>query len=154
MEAIKKKIASLKKEMDAANENVDLNDQKAKQENMRADKIYDEVRDLEKKLVTLERDYEVIKTNFENQSAALEKCEKAYAKVNIAGFYHFFLSFFIKCYIANIWHGCVFQAESDLTAQTKRVQDIDLTLFKHEEFRLNAQIKSGRATELGDDARR
>lgn len=81
MEAIKKKIASLKKEIDGANETVENNENKAKQENFRANLIYDEVRDLEKKLVQMEKDYEVAKVNLETQTAELERCEKAYTKV-------------------------------------------------------------------------
>jgi tropomyosin-2 len=82
MEAIKKKIAALKMEMDAANEKVEANEVKAKQENMRADKIYDEVRDLEKKLVQMEKDYTDSKSNLETSTAELERCEKAYTKVS------------------------------------------------------------------------
>ena len=82
MEAIKKKIASLKKEMDEANEKVETNETKAKQENLRADMIYDEVRDLEKKLVQMEKDFETCKSSLETQSAELERCEKAFSKVS------------------------------------------------------------------------
>lgn len=81
MEAIKKKIAALKMEMDGANEKFEANEVKAKQENTRADMIYDEVRDLEKKLVQMEKDYEVCKSTLETQTAELERCEKAYTKV-------------------------------------------------------------------------
>lgn len=125
MEAIKKKIASLKMEMDGANEKVEACEVKAKQENTRADMIYDEVRDLEKKLVQMEKDYVVSKSSLESQTAELERCEKAYIK-----------------------------AEQDRTSMTKRVQDIETQLFKKEELRLSAQIKLGRATETNDDARR
>ncbi|XP_011496236.1 PREDICTED: tropomyosin-2-like [Ceratosolen solmsi marchali] len=125
MEAIKKKIAALKMEMDAANEKVEANEVKAKQENLRADKIYDEVRDLEKKLVQMEKDYTDCKSSLETSTAELERCEKAYTK-----------------------------AEQDRTSMTKRVQEIETQLFKKEELRLSAQTKLGRATELNDDARR
>lgn len=81
MEAIKKKIAGLKKEMDLANEKVDTCETKAKQENFRADKIYDEVRDLGKKLIQLDKDYIVSKKNLEDSTAELEQCEKNFAKV-------------------------------------------------------------------------
>ena len=83
MEAIKKKIAALKMEMDAANEKVETNEVKAKQENFRADMIYDEVRDLEKKLAQMEKDYTTIKNNLEESSAELDRCEKAYTKVPV-----------------------------------------------------------------------
>ncbi|XP_017879703.1 tropomyosin-2-like [Ceratina calcarata] len=125
MEAIKKKIAALKQEMDAANEKVDANETKAKQENMRADKIYDEVRDLEKRLAQLERDYVVAKANLEQSTADLEQCEKSWSR-----------------------------AEQDRTSLTKRVQEIEASLTKKEELRLSAQIKLGRASELADDAQR
>ena len=68
--------------MDTANEKVEANETKARQENMRADLIYDEVRDLEKKLATLERDYEISKANLEQSTAALEQCEKSWTKVS------------------------------------------------------------------------
>jgi len=81
MEAIKKKIAALKLEMDAANEKVELNETKAKQENIRADRLNDDLRDLEKRLVQLERDYSITKTNLEQSTADLEQCEKSWSKV-------------------------------------------------------------------------
>lgn len=83
MEAIKKKIAALKMEMDQANEKVEANETKAKQENLRADMLRDETKDLEKKLVQMERDYEVAKTHLEQVSADLEQCEKSYTKVSV-----------------------------------------------------------------------
>ncbi|KAF7997816.1 hypothetical protein HCN44_009214 [Aphidius gifuensis] len=125
MEAIKKKIAALKMEMDRANETVETNETKARQENLRADLIYDEVRDLTKKLTTIEHDYEVAKANLESQSAALDVCEKSFTK-----------------------------AEQDRTILTKRVQDIEISLTKKEELRLLAQSKLEKATELADDAKR
>lgn len=92
MEAIKKKIAALKMEMDRANETVETNETKARQENLRADLIYDEVRDLTKKLTTIEHDYEVAKANLESQSAALDVCEKSFTKVtNIADYFSFYI---------------------------------------------------------------
>lgn len=81
MEAIKKKIAALKQEMDAANEKVEANETKQKLENMRADKLNDEVRDLQKKLAQLERDYEVAKANLDRSTADLEQCEKSWSRV-------------------------------------------------------------------------
>lgn len=125
MEAIKKKIAALKKEMDFANETVETNETKARLENMRADKLNDEVRDLQKKLAQLERDYEVAKANLERSTADLEQCEKSWSR-----------------------------AEQDRTTLTKRVQEIEASLTKKEELRLTAQTKLGRASELADDARR
>lgn len=86
MEAIKKRIASLKKEMDAANEKVEANENKTKAENFRADQLFDEVRDLEKKLVSMERDFEVAKVNLETQTGELERCEKALTKVRCIAF--------------------------------------------------------------------
>lgn len=125
MEAIKKKIAALKMEMDAANEKVETNETKARQENMRADSLNDDVRDLQKKLTQLERDYVVAKANLEQSTADLEQCEKSWSR-----------------------------AEQDRTSLTKRVQEIEASLTKKEELRLTAQLKLGRATELADDAQR
>ncbi|KAK0088949.1 hypothetical protein PV325_010137 [Microctonus aethiopoides] len=125
MEAIKKKIAALKMEMDAANEKVDANETKAKQEDFRADMLNDETRDLGKKLIQLEHDYEVSKVSLETSTAALEQCEKSYTK-----------------------------AEQDRTTMTKRVQEIEVNLAKKEELRLLAAAKLLRATELKDDAQR
>ncbi|XP_043257810.1 tropomyosin-2-like [Colletes gigas] len=125
MEAIKKKIAALKMEMDAANEKVEANETKARSEDFRADKLYDEVRDLQKKLAQLERDYEVAKSNLEHSTADLEQCEKSWSR-----------------------------AEQDRTTLTKRVQEIEASLTKKEELRLSAQLKLGSASELADDARR
>ncbi|XP_050445678.1 tropomyosin-2-like [Cataglyphis hispanica] len=125
MEAIKKKIAALKLEMDVANEKVEVNETKAKQENIRADRLNDDLRDLEKKLVQLERDYSIAKTQLEQSTADLEQCEKSWSK-----------------------------AEQDRTILTKKVQEIEVTLHKKEELRLSAQTKLARATELADDAQR
>ncbi|EFN74686.1 Tropomyosin-2 [Camponotus floridanus] len=125
MEAIKKKIAALKLEMDAANEKVELNETKAKQENIRADRLNDDLRDLEKRLIQLERDYSITKTNLEQSTADLEQCEKSWSK-----------------------------AEQDRTILTKKVQEIEILLHKKEELRLSAQTKLAHATELADDAQR
>lgn len=125
MEAIKKKIAALKLEMDAANEKVEVNETKAKQENIRADRLNDDLRDLQKRLTQLERDYTVTKVNFEQSTADLEQCEKSWSK-----------------------------AEQDRTVLTKRVQEIEASLTKKEELRLSATLKLARATELADDAQR
>lgn len=125
MEAIKKKIAALKLEMDAANEKVEVNETKAKQENIRADRLNDDTRDLQKRLTQLERDYSIAKTNLEQSTADLEQCEKSWSK-----------------------------AEQDRTILTKRVQEIEASLHKKEELRLSAQSKLARATELADDAQR
>lgn len=125
MEAIKKKIAALKLEMEAAIEKVELNETKAKQENMRADKLNDEVRDLQKRLVQLEKDYDTAKTQLDQSTADLEQCEKSWSR-----------------------------AEQDRTTLTKRVQEIEASLTKKEELRLTAQVKLARASELADDARR
>lgn len=81
MDAIKKKIAALKMEMELAMEKVEANENKAKAENLRAETTNDEVRDLGKRLAQLERDYEISKTNLETQTAALEQCEKSFSKV-------------------------------------------------------------------------
>jgi len=81
MEAIKKKIAALKLEMDAANEKVEVNETKAKQENIRADTLNDDVSDLQKRLIQLERDYTVTKANLEQSTADLEQCEKSWSRV-------------------------------------------------------------------------
>ncbi|XP_067214054.1 tropomyosin-2 isoform X1 [Linepithema humile] len=125
MEAIKKKIAALKLEMDAANEKVEVNETKAKQENIRADRLNDDLRDLQKRLTQLERDYGITKANLEQSTADLEQCEKSWSK-----------------------------AEQDRTVLTKRVQEIEASLTKKEELRLTAQLKLARATELADDAQR
>ncbi|KAG5324185.1 TPM2 protein, partial [Acromyrmex heyeri] len=125
MEAIKKKIAALKLEMDAANEKVEVNETKAKQENIRADRLNDDLRDLQKRLSQLERDYTVTKANLEQSTADLEQCEKSWSK-----------------------------AEQDRTVLTKRVQEIEASLTKKEELRLSATLKLARATELADDALR
>lgn len=83
MEAIKKKIAALKLEMDAANEKVEVNETKAKQEDVRADRLNDDLRDLQKRLSQLERDYSVSKTQLEQSTADLEQCEKSWSKVRM-----------------------------------------------------------------------
>ncbi|XP_066593409.1 tropomyosin-2-like [Prorops nasuta] len=125
MEAIKKKIAALKMEMDAANEQVEVNEKKAKQEDLRADSLNDELRDLQKRHAQLERDYTVAKAHLEQSTADLEQCEKSWSK-----------------------------AEQDRTILTKRVQEIEMSLSKKEELRSSAQLKLGRATEIADDAKR
>lgn len=125
MEAIKKKIAALKLEMDAANEKVEVNETKAKQENIRADRLNDDLRDLQKRLTQLERDYAVSKANLEQSTADLEQCEKSWSR-----------------------------AEQDRTVLTKKVQEIEASLTKKEELRLSATLKLEHATELADDAQR
>lgn len=93
MDAIKKKIAALKLEMEAANEKVEVNENKAKQENLRAEKTNDEVRDLGKRLAQLERDYTVSKANLEQSTKALEQCEKSFSKVRNTRSRHYGIKF-------------------------------------------------------------
>lgn len=81
MEAIKKQIAMFKKELDEANEKAEENETKAKAASLSVERLNDEVKDLAKKLIQLEKDYVVSKSLLEKNTAELERCETAYTKV-------------------------------------------------------------------------
>lgn len=81
MNAIKKRLQMLKIEKDLAMDKADLCDQQAKEANRREEKLRDEVRELAKKLVQMERDLELSKAQLEKSNRDLEQKERIYIVV-------------------------------------------------------------------------
>lgn len=81
MNAIKKRLQMLKIEKDLAMDKADLCDQQAKEANRREEKLRDEVRELAKKLVQMERDLELSKAQLEKSNRDLEQKERVYIVV-------------------------------------------------------------------------
>jgi len=82
MNAIKKRLQTLKLEKDLAMDRADLCDQQAKEANRREEKLRDEVRELAKKLVQMEHDLEVSKAQLLKSNRGLEMKERVYIVVS------------------------------------------------------------------------
>lgn len=82
MNAIKKRLQTLKLEKDLAMDKADLCDQQAKEANRREEHLRDEVRELAKKLVQMEHDLEVSKAQLVKSNRDLEIKERIYIVVS------------------------------------------------------------------------
>lgn len=82
MNAIKKRLQTLKLEKDLAIDKADLCDQQAKEANRREEKLRDEVRELAKKLLQMEHDLEVSKAQLIKSNRDLEMKERVYIVVS------------------------------------------------------------------------
>ena len=81
MNAIKKKLQTLKIEKDLAIDRADACDQQAKEANRREERLRDQVDELRKKLTQMKSDLEVSRVQLGKSSASLECKEKAYLMV-------------------------------------------------------------------------
>lgn len=86
MDAIKKKMQAMKLEKDNAQDKADTCEGQAKEANMRADKVLEEVQDLTKKLSQVENDLTTNKANLEQANKDLEEREKSLTNVRIVFF--------------------------------------------------------------------
>lgn len=82
MDAIKKKMQAMKLEKDNATDKADTCEGQAKDANLRADKINEEVRDLQKKLTQIEIDLVNNKNALEKANKDLEDKDKALTAVS------------------------------------------------------------------------
>lgn len=82
MNAIKKRLQTLKLEKDLAMDKADLCDQQAKEADRREEKLRDEVRELAKKLVQMERDLKVSKIQLVKSNRNLVMKERVYIVVS------------------------------------------------------------------------
>lgn len=82
MNAIKKRLQTLKLEKDLAMDKADLCDQQAKEANRREEKLRDEVRELAKKLMQMEHDLEVSRAQQIKSNRDLEIKERVYIVVS------------------------------------------------------------------------
>ena len=105
MNAIKKRLQTLKLEKDLAIDKADLCDQQAKEANRREEKLRDEVRELAKKLVQMEHDLEVSKAQLIKSNRNLEIKERVYIVVSeLEEIYHGhpnLICLYINCKIAD-----------------------------------------------------
>lgn len=81
MDAIKKKMQAMKLEKDNAQDKADTCEGQAKEANLRADKVMEEVNELTKKLAQVESDLTTNKGNLERGNKDLEEKEKALTNV-------------------------------------------------------------------------
>lgn len=81
MNAIKKRLQTLKAEKDLAMEKADLCDQQVKEANKREETLRDEVRELDKKLAAMEHDLETKKALLEKSIEELEEKERIHLMV-------------------------------------------------------------------------
>ena len=82
MDAIKKKMQAMKLEKDNAMDKADACEGQAKEANMRADKVNEEVGELQKKLAQVEGDLVANKQALEQANKDLEEKEKALTNVS------------------------------------------------------------------------
>lgn len=82
MNAIKKRLQTLKLEKDLAMDKADLCDQQAKEADRREEKLRDEVRELAKKLMQMEHDLDVNKAQLLTSNRSLEMKERVYIVVS------------------------------------------------------------------------
>ncbi|XP_039300131.1 tropomyosin-1 [Nilaparvata lugens] len=118
MDAIKKKMQAMKMEKDTAMDKADTCEGQAKDANMRADKVLEDVRELQKKLTQVESDLELNKKNLDQSNKDLEEKEKSLT-----------------------------QAESEVAALNRKVQMIEEDLERSEERSGTAQTKLAEASQ-------
>lgn len=82
MDVIKKKMQAMKLEKDNAMDKADTCEGQAKEANMRADKVLEEVAELTKKLAQVEADLVANKQNLEQANRDLEDREKSLTNVS------------------------------------------------------------------------
>lgn len=82
MNAIKKRLQTLKVEKDLAIDKADMCDQQAKEANRREEKLRDGVRELAKKLIQMEHDLQVSKIHLKKSIKSLEQKERIYIVVS------------------------------------------------------------------------
>lgn len=88
MNAIKKRLQTLKIEKDLALERADVCDQQSKEANRREEKLMDEVRELAKKLMQMQQDLQLNKSQLVQSNLNLERKEKAFLSVSwISGYF-------------------------------------------------------------------
>ena len=82
MNAIKKRLQTLKIEKDLAIEKADACDQQSKEAKRKEEKLMDEVRQLSKKLSQMQQDLELNKTQLVQSNFNLDRKEKALMSVS------------------------------------------------------------------------
>lgn len=125
MDAIKKKMQAMKLEKDNAVDKADTCENQAKDANSRVDKLNEEVRDCEKKLVQVEADLVSSKDALEKANHELEEKEKLLTST-----------------------------ESEVATLNRKVQQIEEDLEKSEERSTTAQQKLLEATQSADENNR
>jgi len=149
MNAIKKRLQTLKLEKDLALDKADLCDQQAKEANRREEKLRDEVRELTKKLVQMEHDLEVSKAQLVKSNRDLEIKERIYIVVSESeGITYIRNSICFYQLIVNL------QTQSELAVLNRKMQQCMQNLAKSEERYLSAQVKLAQAMETAEDAKR
>lgn len=125
MDAIKKKMQAMKLEKDNAIDKADTCENQAKDANARCEKLNEEVRDLEKKLVQVEADLVSSKEQLEKANHELEEKEKLLTAT-----------------------------ESEVATLNRKVQQIEEDLEKSEERSTSAQQKLLEASQAADENNR
>lgn len=125
MDAIKKKMQAMKLEKDNAMDKADTCEGQARDANSRADKVMEEVRELQKKLVQVEADLVTSKHALETANQELEEKDKLLTST-----------------------------ESEVATLNRKVQQIEEDLEKSEERATIAAQKLLEATQKADENNR
>ncbi|XP_015171264.1 PREDICTED: tropomyosin-2-like isoform X3 [Polistes dominula] len=158
MNAIKKRLQTLKVEKDLAIDKADVCDRQAKEAIRKEEKLKDGVRELAKKFIQMEHDLQVSKKQLKKSIKSLELKESIYIMVSeqftkYPSFSFFFVLFYFSCfYILIIIE--YFQTQSELAILNRKMQQCAEDLEKSEEKRLVVQNKLTEAMETAEDAKR
>ncbi|KAJ6645314.1 Tropomyosin-2 [Pseudolycoriella hygida] len=125
MEVIKKKMQAMKLEKDNAEEKADTCENQVKDANIRAEKLKEEVKDCERKLVAIDLDFANSKNQLEASEQELEEKEKTLTAT-----------------------------EAEVATLSRKVQQIEEDLEKTEERSITAQHKLLEATQKADENNR
>lgn len=153
MDVIKKKMQAMKLEKDNAMDKADTCEAQAKDANMRADKVLEEVGDLTKKLTQVESDLEANKQALEQANKDLEDREKSLT--NVSFLFGCLCHRYLLCYALRILIAlCHFQAEAEVAALNRKVQLIEEDLERSEERLNTATAKLTEASQAADESSR
>lgn len=131
MDVIKKKMQAMKLEKDNAMDKADTCEGQAKEANLRADKVLEEVAELTKKLAQVEADLEANKQALEQANKDLEDKEKALTNVSL-----YFSNFFFYT-VALILHTMNNQNRAKEIDNIKSIFDENSNLRAFNSFRLS-----------------
>jgi tropomyosin-1 len=100
MDAIKKKMQSMKLEKDNAMDRADQMEQTARDANARADRAEEEVRNLQKKIQQIENEFDTCQEQLMAANTKLEEKEKALQNVS----FHLFIFYAYTAICTNAFH--------------------------------------------------
>lgn len=105
MNAIKKKLQTLKIEKELAVDRADACEQQSKEANRREERLRDQVKELEKKLAQMKSDLEVSRHQLSGSNASLEDKERAHLMVSSRKQFSSVLA--LVAFLIPAWQSCI-----------------------------------------------